>query len=324
MSQTMPAPPNRSTHFLFEHKVFSVENCRFLIAKSTDEPVMRFALGKNDAEVVLDKLCVEFAIDPKSFDGQLLDMVKKGLKYVREIRPGDTIPNELIDGTASWRVDDRHYMVAKGRLTVQLVTWLTGGETVISSPEQLAQVVDDPATKGRVQEAFKMIADKLALSDGGGEEEVGKRMEGLAKELAYIEALRERAAGLSRLRTGLETAARLYKNERATKDEIVRMQTLSLPPLTDLEGRFTQIDAQTCEVLSMLNKYTQNVAYIREMRDDLHTYLLQWDEVIDGWSAATLDKGPALDQLLKKTYQYLARRFSQASTWRLAARLAPR
>ncbi len=323
MSQTMPTPPNRSTHFLFDHKVFTLENCRFLVSKATDEPVMRFALGKNDAEVVLDKLCNEFAIDPKSFDGQLLDMVKKGLKYVPEIRPGDTIPNELIDGTASWRVDEKHFMIAKGRLTVQLVTWLTGGETVISSPEQLAQIVDDPATKGRVQEAFKMIANKLALS-GDGEVEVGKRIENLAKELSYVEALRERSQGLERLRTGLEAAARIYKNERTLKDEIVRMQTLSLPPLKDMEARFAQVDAQTGEILSMLNKYTQNIAYIREMRDDLHTYLMQWDEVIDGWTGTPVEKGQPLEQLLKKTYQYLARRFSQANQWRLAGRAAPR
>lgn len=323
MSETMQPSPNRSTHFLFDHKVFTLENCRFLVSKSTDEPVMRFALGKNDAEVVLDKLCNEFAIDPKSFDGQLLDMVKKGLKYVREIRPGDTIPNELIDGTASWRVDDKHFQIAKGRLTVQLVTWLTGGEAVISSPEQLAQIVDDPQTKARVQEAFKVIANKLSLT-GEGEAEVGKRIDTLAKELSFIEALRERAQGLQRLRTGLEVAARLYKNERSVKDEIVRMQTLSLPPLTDVDTRFAQLDAQTGEILSMLNKYSQNIAYIREMRDDLHTYIMQWDEVIDGWAAIPLDKGPPLEQLLKKTYQYLARRFSQAKQWRIAARSAPR
>lgn len=319
----MPPAPSRSTHFLFEHKVFSLENCRFLVARSTEEPVMRFSLGKNDAEVPLEKLCNEFQIDPKSFDGQLLDMVKKGLKYVREIRPGDTIPNELIDGSASWRVDEKHYQIAKGRLTVQLVTWLTGGETVISSPEHLEQIVEDPQTKGRAQEAFKVIANKLSLS-GEGEEEVGKRVENLAKELAYIEALRERSQGLQKLRSGLEAAVRIYKNERSIKDEIVRMQTLSLPPLTDMENRFAQIDAQTGEILAMLNKYAENVLYIRQMRDDLHAYMMAWDEVIDGWSNIPIEKGVPLEQLLKKTYQYLARRFSQASQWRLAARSAPR
>lgn len=284
---------------------------------------MRFMLGKVQAEVAIAKLCNEFKIDPKSFDGQLLDMAAKGLKYVREIRPGDTIPNELIDGSASWRVDDKHYNIAKGRLTVQMVTWLTGGEAVISSPEQLEQVVEDPNTKVRVREAFQMIANKLALT-GNAEEQVENRIDLLAKELSYIEALRERAQKLHKIRDGLESAHRIYKNERNLKEEIVRMQTLSLPPITDLEGRFAQVDAQTGEILSMLTKFDKNIAYIREMRDDLHQGLMPWDEVMEDWESVTAEKSAAFEAVLKKTYQFLARAFSQAKHWRMAARPAPR
>lgn len=314
---------NRSTKFEFDHKVFTLENVRFVLSRGDDEPVMRFRLGKNDAEVPIAKLCNEFRIDPKSFDGQLLDMAAKGLKYVREIRPGDTIPNELIDGTASWRVDDRHFQVARGRLTVQLVTWLTGGETVISSPEQLEQVAGDPKTKARVAEAFKVIANKLALS-GDPEEEVEKRIDLLAKELAYIEALRERSHKLAVIRRGLEAAHRIYKIERNLREEIVRMQTLSLPPIADMEQRFAQVDAQTGEILAMLKAFEKNVAYIREMRDDLHQCLMPWDELLEEWEAAEADKTPAFEALLKKTYHFLARKYAQVSMWKLAARPAPR
>lgn len=322
MSQGIQPSPNRSTHFLFEHKVFTVDGCRFVWSKSTDEPVMRFMLGKVQAEVALDKICNEFKIDPKSFDGQLIDMVAKGLKYVREIRPGDTIPNELIDGSASWRVDDRHFLIAKGRLTVQMVTWLTGGETVVSSPEQLEQVVEDPSTKARVREAFKMIANKLSLT-GNAEEQVETRIDTLAKELSYIEALRERSTKLGKVRVGLEDAHRIYKNERNLKEEIVRMQTLSLPPITDLEARFAQVDAQTGEILSMLAKFDKNITYIREMRDDLHQTMLPWDEVLEDWESTTAEKSQAFEGVLKKTYQFLARNYSQAKHWRLASRRAP-
>ncbi|MFV3073757.1 hypothetical protein [Niveispirillum fermenti] len=319
----MQPTPNRSTHFLFEHKVFTVEGCRFVWSRSAEEAVMRFLLGKVEAEVALDKLCNEFKIDPKSFDGQLIDMVAKGLKYVREIRPGDTIPNELIDGTASWRVDDRHYAIAKGRLTVQMVTWLTGGETVISSPEQLEQVVEDPTTKTRVREAFQMIANRLALT-GNAEQQVEDRIDALAKELSYIEALRERASRLHKIRDGLELAHRLYKIERTLREEIVRMQTLSLPPITDIEQRFAQVDAQTGEVLSMLTLFDKNITYIREMRDDLHQTLLPWDEVMEDWEAVAIEKGAPFEAVLKKTYQFLARSYSQAKHWRLASRAPPR
>lgn len=319
----MDPSPNRSTHFLFDHKVFTLEGCRFVWSKSSDEAVMRFKLGKVEAEVAVDKLGNEFKIDPKSFDGQLLAMVVKGLKYVREIRPGDTIPNELIDGSASWRVDDRHFAIAKGRLTVQMVTWLTGGESVISSPEQLEQVVEDPNTKGRVREAFNVIANKLALT-GNPEEVVENRIDALAKELAFIEALRERLRIIARIRDGLETAHRIYKNERNLREEVVRMQTLSLPPITDMEGRFAQVDAQTGEILVMLGKFEQNIRYIREMRDDLHQTMLPWDEIVEAWAGTTAEKSQEFEAVLKTTYQFLARCYSQAKQWRLAPRPAPR
>ncbi|MDE1149201.1 MAG: hypothetical protein PW843_21780 [Azospirillaceae bacterium] len=319
----MQPSPNRSTHFLFDHKVFTVDGCRFILSKGNDEPVMCMKLGKLDVEVPLEKLCNEFGIEPRSFDGQLLSMAAKGLKYVREIRPGDTIPNELIDGTSSWRVDDRHYNIARGRLTVQLVTWMTGGETVVSSPEQLEQVVEDPSTKARVREAFLVIANRLSLT-GDPEEEIGMHIDMLARELSYIEALREKAATLQAIRTGLETAHRLYKAERMVKEEVVRMQTLSLPPIADLEQRFAQIDAQTGEILAMLKKFDQNVVYIREMRDDLHQSLLPWEDILNDWRDVVVEKSPELDALLKRTYHFLAKRFSQASQWRLANRAAPK
>lgn len=313
----------RSTHFDFSHKVFTVEDCRFVLSKTTEEPVMRMKLGKLDVEVPIDKICAEFAIDAKSFDGQLLGMAANGLKYVREIRPGDTIPNELIDGSASWRVEDRHFDLAKGRLTLQLVTWLTGGETVISSPEHLEQVLEDPNIKARVGEAFRVMANRLSLS-GDPEEQVEQRIDALAREMAYIEALREKAQKLNAIRTGLEAAHRLYKVERTTREEIVRMQSLSLPPIADLEQRLAQIDAHTGEILVMLKKFEQTIEYVRESRDDLHQSLMYWDDVLEPWQSIAVEKGPPLEALLKQTYHFLAKRFSQASQWRLAPRPAPR
>lgn len=313
----------RSTHFDFAHKVFTVEDCRFILSKSTEEPVMRLKLGKLDVEVPIEKICTEFAIDAKSFDGQLLTMAAKGLKYVREIRPGDTIPNELIDGSASWRVEDRHFELAKGRLTLQMVTWLTGGETVISGADHLEQVLGDPNIKTRIGEAFQVMANRLSLSDNA-EDQVEQRIDALARELAYIEALREKIGHLNAIRTGLEAAHRIYKLERTTREEIVRMQSLSLPPIADLEQRLAQVDAHTGEVLVMLKKFDQTLEYIRDMRDDLHQSLMAWDTVLEPWTTLPIEKSPALDALLKETYHFLAKRFSQASQWRLAPRQAPR
>jgi hypothetical protein len=71
-----------STHFIFEHKVFGVEGCYFSL----------MPLGDEMAAVAMESLRQEFGIADDSGDGQLLDIVAKSLKYVREIRPNDSVP----------------------------------------------------------------------------------------------------------------------------------------------------------------------------------------------------------------------------------------
>ncbi|MDR3515209.1 MAG: hypothetical protein P4M00_05295 [Azospirillaceae bacterium] len=311
-----------STHFIFHHKVFSIEGCRFSRSAASDEPCFILPLGGLEATVPLSKLCAEFDIDAESEDGHLLTVVAEGLNFVKRIRPGDSIPNELLNGTASWSVDDRHLQIARGRLQVQLVSWLTGGETVIVDLDKLEQIVDDPKTRARIQEAFRMIADRLVLGNHG-EEAVARRIENLAQELSYIEALRDRFHHLLLVRRGIETASRLYKRDRSLHDETIRMQTLAAPPLADLNDRFSQVDAQTGEILAMLRNFESQTEYIRGVRDDLHQIMMMWDEIIDAWAAVKIDRSMALEQLLKRTYSFLARRFSQGSEWRLVSRPPP-
>ena len=108
-------------------------------------------------------LRTEFDLSPETGDGKLLGIVEKALRYVREIKPNDSIPHELLDGTASWTVEEKHRTIARNRLTIQLVSWLTGGETLVVDLTQLEQIADDPKTKTRVQEAFTKAAEKLGL-----------------------------------------------------------------------------------------------------------------------------------------------------------------
>ena len=62
----------------------------------------------------------EFDLGDESNDAKLLDSVAKSLKYVKQIRPNDLIPQEILDGTASWSVEDRHRAVARDRLAAFL------------------------------------------------------------------------------------------------------------------------------------------------------------------------------------------------------------
>lgn len=121
--QESPSPPDRSPRapdpartFVFGHRVFSAPNAHFKLDEQTGEPVFAVDLGDLKAMLGFDTLRKSFAIAPASPDDRLLEAVVRALRYVRRIRPGDAIPAELLDGSASWKVEAHHAARAKARL----------------------------------------------------------------------------------------------------------------------------------------------------------------------------------------------------------------
>ena len=200
-----------SAHFLFEHKVFSIEGCYFAADRTGDNPRFLMPLGEEMAAIAVKDLCQEFGIANDSSDGHLLEIVTGSLKYVKQIRPNDSIPQELLDGSASWSVEDRHRDVAHNRVKIQLATLLTGKEDQVIDAEQIEQLVDDPETKRRVQEAFGLVAEKLGLPPER-KQEVVARIEQLGHELAYIEGLRERFESITSLPPKIDRLSKFYGN----------------------------------------------------------------------------------------------------------------
>ncbi len=305
-----------STHFNFQHKVFSIRGGVFRMAPDGGEPLYHVEIGDLRCGISLPSLMNEFGITPDSHDGRLLSLVGDSLRFVKEIRPNDSIPNELLDGSCSWTVEERHRTIARNRLSVQLAAWLSGGEMAHLDAEQLEMLAEDPQTKKRVQKAFDEAAEKLGL---GRErrDEVVDRFETLARELAYIEALRERFGAVRMILTRLGQTASLYKRERTVTEEIVRVLTLMRRPEAEFQTAFGLIDANTCEILMMLRKIDEQIAFIRQNRDDLHHRLMQWDDLIAKWQEIKLERGEELENLVRATYRFVAQHYIQRSEWKL-------
>ncbi len=159
MQEETPEQSDGSTRFAFKHKVFSVEGCYFAADNKGEKPKFLMPMGEEMAAIALGSLRQEFGIAEDSSDGKLLDIVAKSLKYVQEIRPNDSIPQELLDGSASWSVEERHRVTAHARIKIQLATLLTGREDQVIQADQIEQLVDDPEIKRRVQEAFSVVAE---------------------------------------------------------------------------------------------------------------------------------------------------------------------
>ncbi|MDE1149658.1 MAG: hypothetical protein PW843_24165 [Azospirillaceae bacterium] len=305
---------SRSTHFMFENKVFSVAGAHFSFARDSNEAVYNVELGDMWGKIPFRTLREAFGIAEDSPDAGLLGVVERSLKFVKIIRPGDSIPRELLDGTASWRVEDHHLAIARGRITVQLVSWITGKETLVTDRAQLEQLVEDPQTKQRAQQAFTELAKRFGIPEERKQEIVDK-VDTVARELSYIEALRDRYAQVQRIITGLAQAGRIYKTDRQIQADLSRMMALVKQPILDFEDMFSQLDAQTGEIMAVLKSYESQIAFIRRMRDELHTRLMLWDDLITAWEGDAAERGPELEGRLKKTYQFLAQNFLVTKVW---------
>src|SRR5688572_29323987 len=87
-----PKKAAKPTSFVFEHAVFSVKEAYFSLSATTGEPVYNVPLGDVRASLPIDTIAGSFGIKAKSADAELLQVVKKSLKFVKEIRPGDSVP----------------------------------------------------------------------------------------------------------------------------------------------------------------------------------------------------------------------------------------
>src|SRR4051812_28499416 len=251
IEQTALPGDDRSRTFAFEHKLFAVEGCYFALIRNSEEVAFHLPLGDLKGAIALPVLRAELKLASDGTDSRLLDIVEKSLRYVKEIRPNDSIPHELLDGSASWSVEEKHRIIAHNRLTVQLVSWLTGGEAVVVNIAQLEQLAEDPNTKQRVQEAFVKIAERLGIG-AARKQEVVTGIDTLARELSYVEALRDRYAEVQTLAERVNTLQNLYKRDASVRNDVFRMQALIRTPIGNFDAVFAQVDAQTGEILSVL------------------------------------------------------------------------
>jgi hypothetical protein len=304
----------RDTHFDFQHKVFLLPGAFFSLDTTSKDPVLNILLGDLKAALPFNTIRESFDIPEDSNDRHLLDVVAKGLRFVKVIRPGEQIPGELLDGRASWAVEDRHRVIARGRLTMQLISWITGAETIITDLSQLEQIIDDPQSKNRVREACAQIAQRLGIANGS-EQYITDRVDDLSQELSYIEALRDRFSQIRAMDENLGKIAQIYRSDRGFVSEVSRMRMLFKKPLRAYDAVFEQADAQTGEIIGALKDFKTTITFIRTIRDDLRARLLEWEDMLSMWNEVEIERSTKIEQICKQTYRFLANRFIEVQVW---------
>ena len=275
-----------------------------------------FAMRLGEARVALSLTGIrkEYRIVPDSADGRMLGLIERALDFVTLLRPGDALPAELLTGEPSWNVGPRHRLRAYQRLMLQLATWITGEERVVTGAHELDQIAEDPATKRKWNEALDEAAGRLGFARGG-RDQVMALVSSLAEEIAFIESLRERFDALALIDRRADRLARLFAHEAGTRETIGAVRRLLKSAGDRYRSRFADIDAQTGAILSALEKPARQVRYIRRMRDDLYCSLAAWQPLGARWEKAPMTRAPANVTLLRETYRFLAPRFMPMMEW---------
>jgi hypothetical protein len=299
---------------LLEHPVFSRFGPPvFRRDPSGGEPVMIVALGERMVALPLSPLRAEFGLGPETPDGRMLDLVREALDFVNEMRPGQAFPPEIITGEASWEPGPEHFALAFARLRLSLLAWFQGKDFEKTDDETLLAMVEDPAFRPRIQEAFEKAAHELGLPDG---EAVLGALEHFAHELAYIEALRLRL-----LRRVQNLAARIIRVQvhwrgDSTHGEVVAQVTrLARRAARQLAARFEELDAQTGEVISALRNDAHQRSFIRATRDFFYRTWLGFEPLLTAWEQAVDPTDREQWGLLERTYQFLAPRYMTVTEW---------
>lgn len=297
------------TGFDFEHRVFKTPGARFLLKGHDKIPTFRVDMGDLDGLIEIQVLRKEFGIGPDSHDGKLIDLAVQGLRYVPDIRPGDTVPSELLDGKASWTVSPKHKKLAEQRLQVQLLSWVSGKEVLLTDSQEIELFLGQIENKEKLRTAFRNAAEAL----GHGPENVEpviKQIELLAREVCYIEALRDRYALIPKIELKMNELARSFGNDRNAKLELNRVRSLLQVGIKEYGSRFSEADAQTGEIISALKSIDRQVKFIRDIRDDLHFLLMQWNPHIVSLDQWQTRRTPQTDRVMSSLYRFLAPRFS--------------
>ncbi|MCB2108700.1 MAG: hypothetical protein KDE14_13415 [Rhodobacteraceae bacterium] len=297
------------TRFNFKNRVFHMPGARFIMKGVTHTPTFRVDIGELEGLIEIPILRKEFGIEDGSHDSKLIELAEAGLRFVVDIKPGDEIPTEILTGKASWTVSGKHKKIAEQRLQVQLLSWVSGKEVLLTDPKEIELFLGQIENREKLREAFKDAAVALGFERDNAEPVI-KQLELLARELCYIEALRDRYSSIPTILEKMAILSKNLGNDRNAKLELNRVMSLMRTGVREYLAIFEEADAQTGEIISALKSIDRQVAYIRKIRDDLHFLLMQWEpfiKEIPNWRAK---RGPDTDRAMSNLYRFLAPRYS--------------
>ncbi len=312
-TQAATGAKDAATHFIFTHKIFSIEQCKFSLNGNDKMPCFYVPFADTQvAAIELRKLKTEFNIPDDSPDAALLLKVEKGLNYVREIRPNDSIPREILDGSASWSVEQHHKDLASCKLNQELIFWMTGFRGEFPSLDTMLREQKETENRNMLKDAHKKLMQLMGVPDT---KITAQRVADISREMCYIEALRERTGKVSEIAQKLASFSAAFKKETSFVAEIMRMQDLMRRALRHFGEKFQRVDGQFKEISKALSNNAATIGVIRDVRDELHMELKKWDEHFPIWAELKIERTDDLERIFRNFYRFLAENYMEQQSW---------
>jgi hypothetical protein len=299
----------RNTHFDFQARVFQAPGAHFELRGHPKKPMFAVDMGTGRGYISLTDLKRTFLIAPGSHDDLLIDKAEAGLHFVPDIRLGDEIPNEILDGSASWTVARKHKQIARDRLQVQLLSFMSGKPISYATHDDLKKIIAEDGNKKALKDAFTKAAVALGIEPDKSEK-VLDLIETLAREICYIEALRDRAKELFKIRANIELLIKACSSDQRVSADLARIKMLMVKATGETDDVFNAVDSETADVLGALMSINDIIRVIRKARDDMHFILMEWDPIIAKWQNLEMVRSQEVDRAMSVTYQFLAKRFA--------------
>jgi len=326
--------PSRVEHTecVFAHSMFAkLGQVAFRLSEADLTPVLVIPMGDVTAALPLGSLQQEAGIVDDSPDGRMLALVARALDFVSELRLGDPLPVEVLDGAASWEPGPVYQDLARARIAMQLTTLFdedAGLETRAASAawasaerRRTLAAARAPGMALRVQAATIEFAARLGLPSAAAATQL---LDLAVHEMGFIDALRVRLLGrVSQLHERLHVLIQASSNNPSRLELIKRVRRLAGIGLAKICACFETLNEQTADLIALLQNIEVSRPIIHRHRDWLHCSLRAWESILSAWDSSSALWSDNTLPLLTRTYRFLAPRYMPMQEWLKTGR-APR
>lgn len=301
----------------FQHPYFQTNaNGFFHLDPADHRPVYVVNLGDQNAIVSLPSIRQELLLGDNGEDTAMLDAVGEALKFVDEIHMGDTLPDEIVNGEASWEPESRHRKVADRRVVAAMVKWSEGWDGPISELDDLQKFTDEHVDQEKIAQALHRL-HKTVDGEGQGLLRIQPVLKKLATELSYIEAQRETIVRIRRIGKILEHIRRIGGGQAGDSQEVVGVLRSFKPMIEMFNKELASVDDKVAEFLSAVSEHETLFEHMRQVRNELRYQLKAWDEYLPEWDTVNRKNVDAFDVASKigDLYRFLAPQFAPIDEW---------